>query len=310
MGLPIFPAEYREIARQMLSSAPDRRDEERTNPVTGGRIVNGLDPLEQQVTAAARALMARDYFAKMAPPDVQPLSLSYYEREARKAGGLLHIEAWYSRSLNAVDYDFAAHPQFEPYVRGVLASSYAPDFIKQDVNLQQRFPPRPLKGLGHGLHWRWEPAGIRHARSGQQRLFLRAPPPPHCKDVHNLVNRQDANVPPSYAPNSRSFMQLDDNFIAHATKLAPYKRLPRGWELGRKRESASCVVDAFTLWVVAADYGWLIERQCFGGTTEVLAHILIEAPVLCDTYVTAARLAEAAHRGLPAAYQLKWISTK
>ena len=36
--------------------------------------------------------------------------------------------------------------------------------------------------------------------------------------------------PPWYAPSSNGFLQLDDEFVAHATRLAPCKRLPDGWE--------------------------------------------------------------------------------
>jgi hypothetical protein len=40
-----------------------------------------------------------------------------------------------------------------------MASEYAPDFIKKDEELQRRFPPRPLAGLGPALVW--EPPAAR-----------------------------------------------------------------------------------------------------------------------------------------------------
>jgi hypothetical protein len=49
----------------------------------------------------------------------------------------------------------------------------------------------------------------------------------------------------------------------------------------------------------------MIERKELFGAEQVLASI----PVLCDTHVMAARLAEAAHQGLRPEYQLTWIST-
>ncbi len=139
--------------------------------------------------------------------------------------------------------------------------------------------------------------------------FLGAPPPVMFKHSYNAVNRQDANVPAWYAPNSRWFIQLDDEFVAHATHLAPCKRLPEDWHIGTPSDSFGRDLGLVKLWVVAADYGWLIERECFGGKTEVLASLLADAPVLCDSYGTAARLADAAHQGLPKSYALDWIST-
>jgi hypothetical protein len=37
---------------------------------------------------------------------------------------------------------------------GVIASPYAPPFIKNDENLRKLYPPQPLDGLGSGLIWR------------------------------------------------------------------------------------------------------------------------------------------------------------
>jgi hypothetical protein len=124
-----------------------------------------------------------------------------------------------------------------------------------------------------------------------------------------VVGRQDANVPHWYASNSNAFLQLNDEFVAHATKLAPYKRLPSGWEAHKPAEVFTRRIDGYQFWLVKSDYGWLIERQQWFGEEDVLANILTDFPVLCDTYVTAARLAEAAYRGLRPEYQLTWIST-
>ena len=57
--------------------------------------------------------------------------------------------AWYARSLWALDYNVQQHASFDDYARGVMASEeYAPDFIRKNEELQRRFPPRFLKGLG------------------------------------------------------------------------------------------------------------------------------------------------------------------
>jgi hypothetical protein len=45
------------------------------------------------------------------------------------------------------------HPSFDNYACGVMASEYAPDLIKKDEELQRRFPPCQLTGLGPGLCW-------------------------------------------------------------------------------------------------------------------------------------------------------------
>jgi hypothetical protein len=100
-----------------------------------------------------RALNAQSWFASHAPPDAPPLPLSYGDREDMKRGGLSHIVAWFAQSLEARDYDFDTHPSFEEYARGVMASAHAPDFIKEDQQLQMRFGRRLLPGIGPGLYW-------------------------------------------------------------------------------------------------------------------------------------------------------------
>jgi hypothetical protein len=214
---------------------------------------------------------------------------------------------WFARSLEACNYDFGIHPLLAPYARGVLASPYAPDFITQDKTLQQRFPARQLKGLGPGHYWEPSFAPIRCASRRQQKLFLSNPPPNQSQGAHTVVIRQEANVPPWYAPKSEAFLQLDDKFVAHATKLAPYKRLPHGWEVDKRFEVFSRIIGVHKLWVTNSDYGWLVEREEWLGGEQVLANMLPGFPVLCDTYVAAARLAEAAHAGLADPYQLLWI---
>ncbi len=253
--------QYERQARQLFAMARDRFDEVRTNPVTGGRWLNGVDPIKEQIRAAARALNARDEFAKRAPPDAPALPASYAEREKLKVGGLPHIVAWFARSLEACNYDFGIHPGFEPYARGVLASPHTLYFVAQDKTLQQRFPARPLKGLGSGLYWQPSRAAIRSAPRWQQKIFLDNPPPPQSDGSHTVVSREDAKIPNGYAPNSKAFVQLDDEFVAHATKLAPCKRLPQGWEVYKPAEVFSRVVGCHKLYVIASDYGWLIERQ-------------------------------------------------
>jgi hypothetical protein len=96
---------------------------------------------------------ARKWFGDKGPPDLQPLPLGYAERERLKHGGADHILAWYARSLDFQDYDIQAHPSFFDYACGVMASEFAPYFIKNNEKLKKRFPPRELAGIGPGMNW-------------------------------------------------------------------------------------------------------------------------------------------------------------
>jgi hypothetical protein len=124
------------------------------NPVTKSSWVKGADPEVPQREVAYRAILARQWFAGVAPEDAPFLPLSYEERERLKVGGLSHLIAWFARSLAVLDFDFESHPSFDDYARGVMASPNTPESIKKDPNLRQRFSPEPLRGLGSGLIWR------------------------------------------------------------------------------------------------------------------------------------------------------------
>jgi hypothetical protein len=139
----------------LFRNAPDRFWEVRRNPVTGARWVRGDDPIGPQKRDACRALRARAWFAQNGPQDVQPLPLSYDEREDLKSGGstLERIVAWFARSLAYRHYVFEGHPSFDDFARGVLASPDAPWFITEDQELPKRYPPRTLPGLGSDFSW-------------------------------------------------------------------------------------------------------------------------------------------------------------
>ena len=123
------------------------------NPVTGASYLYGIDPIAPQKEAARRALLAREWFANNGPADLQPLPLSHAERESLKGGGAPHILAWYARSLVSRNYDVMEHPAFEDYARGVMAYDFTSRDIKEDSELQRRFPPQELPGMGPGLYW-------------------------------------------------------------------------------------------------------------------------------------------------------------
>jgi hypothetical protein len=178
---------------------------------------------------------------------------------------------------------------FDGYARGVMASDFSPEFITHDPVLQKRFPPQPLQGLGPGLCWTWPLAKIRDVALLRQQLFLAGPSP-----YWDSVDRAKTNVPTFFATWPTKLMRLDDDCIAHVTKCSPHKRLPMGWEVCKPHEAFYCRYEGHTLWVIASDHGWLIQREHrLLGDEEVLTHSLASAPVLCPTHVRAARLAEA-----------------
>jgi hypothetical protein len=123
-------------------------------------IISGVDLLHNP--RGRRALRARKLFALNGPPDAPPLPLGYNEREDLKVGGQNHVIAYFACSLACRDYSAEDHPSFEDYACGLMASEYAPHFIKKDEELQRRFPPRPLTGLGPALVW--EPPAL-HAKT-------------------------------------------------------------------------------------------------------------------------------------------------
>ena len=126
-------------------------------------IISGVDDLNtRRNPLGRRALSARKWFDLYGPPDARPLPLGYDEREALKRGGLPHIVAWFASSLASLDYAVEDHPSFDDYGCGIMASDHAPDFIKEDEELQRRFPPRTLTGLGPALVW--EPPAL-HAET-------------------------------------------------------------------------------------------------------------------------------------------------
>jgi hypothetical protein len=293
-------------ADRLFRQAPDRHERCRENPVTGGRWVNGVDPIKPQKEAAHRALAARKWFAEVGPADAPPLPLSYAERESLKKGGLPHLVAWFARSLANLNYDFKKHVSFEDYARGVLASPSAPDFITSDQALIKRFPPKHLYGLGPGLYWEssWPPAAIRRASRTQQQEFLLGSPPVYVKQV---IPRAAANVAATYAPWAHKFLQLTDEFIAHVTQCAPYKQLPRSWKGYKRDEAYYRMYGNYRYWVIDSDNGWLVERDNpLDATEEILSNFLLNMPVLCPTYAIAARLAEACFHGPAPVYYLQW----
>lgn len=129
------------------------RDGSRVNPVTGMGFVHGLDPLVWQIRDAARALRARDRFARE-NPDLPPLPLGPHEWEGGKSGpGAFHIKyalGLFARSLGCNDpyrFDLDRHPTFEVYMRGFMCS---PRLREMFQAIAPQVPPQPLIGLVPG----------------------------------------------------------------------------------------------------------------------------------------------------------------
>jgi hypothetical protein len=126
------------------------------NPVTGARFAGDLDPIAPQKRIARNALMAREWFARKGPPELQPLPLHCDDIQRMKCGGgFRHMFGYYAQSLCCLGYDVEKHPSFDDYACGVMASEGAPRFFKENEELRKRFPPRPLSGLNRStLNWK------------------------------------------------------------------------------------------------------------------------------------------------------------
>ena len=155
------------------------------------------------------------------------------------------------------------------------------------------------------------PAKIRKATRRQKRNFLAGPPPYPVPSAEYLIDRETANILDGFATWAQYFLRASDDFVAHATKMAPYKNRPRAWSTWG-RGAWIRRVDDYDLIVGITDNGWLIERQsqqfepAIPG--QVLTLMFVEAPILCPTPATAARLADACHPVPPSdQYLLFWM---
>lgn len=148
---------FRPVVEELFKQVRGRKGETLTNPVTGERWVCVYDRREKHKKRAARALVARAYFewdVQDYAPDAPPLPLSHEEiGDLKSQMGIEYLTAVYAQSLQTKDWDSSGHPNFAVYCRAVMASRFAPDYIKNDEALQERFPPYHEDVLTPGLVW-------------------------------------------------------------------------------------------------------------------------------------------------------------
>jgi len=141
--------------RRMFAHAPDHGARIRTNPVTGGEWMPGLDSTEFQIRKAYRALQAQTACAQTGLTGKYKLPLTYAEREKLKSqGGMAYGVSLFARSLAEKDYRLSNHPSFDVYMWGLLATPLGPRLIADDPTLADRFPPAPMVGLDQAGQFR------------------------------------------------------------------------------------------------------------------------------------------------------------
>jgi hypothetical protein len=123
------------------------------NPITGESFINGDDPVGPHKQRACRALEAREWAKRNAPSDLPALPLGRDIGDIKHGWGLLHLYGYFARSIAARDYVVTGHPPFDIFAQGVLGSPHCHPLMKENAELNKRFPPRHLAGIGPGLTW-------------------------------------------------------------------------------------------------------------------------------------------------------------
>jgi hypothetical protein len=133
-----------------------------------------IHKLKQLIRAA---LAVRKAFRQRGPPwaPLLPLSLDACMQMGRDESSRVNLVGLYAGSLLMLEYDYKTHPPFADYARGVMAYKHAPNhynYLREDPELQQEFPPKPLAGIDAGLNWR-TPEMIARSRAGSERAIQR-----------------------------------------------------------------------------------------------------------------------------------------
>src|SRR5262249_16465127 len=70
-----------------------------------------------------------------------------------QATGAMHLLGCYAFSLQLMSYDYLGHPSLHTFGCGVMAHPAAPEHVRDDLELQEEFPAKPLPGLDGRLLW-------------------------------------------------------------------------------------------------------------------------------------------------------------
>jgi hypothetical protein len=105
------------------------------------------------IREARTAYEARARFALEGPAWAQPLPLGNECTAFFRARGAMHLLGLYALSLELLSYDYLKHPRFHEFGCGVMANEAAPAHVRDDPELREEFPAKPLPGLGGRLIW-------------------------------------------------------------------------------------------------------------------------------------------------------------
>jgi hypothetical protein len=115
-----------------------------------------IDDLPRLKLLVRNGLRAHAWFLRQGPASLQTLPLSEDEHENILCSGFLHrhLVTYYSYSLQARDFDYLGHPLFFDFARGVMADPRTEEYLREDRQLLEEFPPKPLAGLDERGCWR------------------------------------------------------------------------------------------------------------------------------------------------------------
>jgi hypothetical protein len=105
------------------------------------------------IREARTAYEARARFALDGPAWAQPLPLGTECNAFFRARGAMHLLGLYALSLELTGFDYQGHPKFHEFGCGVMANEAAPAHVRDDPELREEFPAKPLPGLGGRLIW-------------------------------------------------------------------------------------------------------------------------------------------------------------
>src|SRR5262249_54553366 len=117
-------------------------------------FVPGLDPIKPHKERAIRALKAQERFAAEKSPDMPDLPLNVRRDTPgtfKWESGLHYLIEAYTFSLRVRDFRPGDHPAFATFARGAMAHPSTPERFREDPDLQRRFQPKSLPGLGRHL---------------------------------------------------------------------------------------------------------------------------------------------------------------